>query len=343
MRKRVGIVVAACFYYSGLVGLARWLMQRSGPKLIILNYHRASTGDLRCHLLYLRRHYRVLHLEEALDELYGLRKERKQKRDRRVPLVLTFDDGYRDNYTHAFKLACELHVPITIFLVPGYVENGNCFWWLEGNLLACHAQVDNVTLEGRSYDLRLAEQRRLLAQEIDTRLRQAGSVVEREAFLATVRELLAVPSSLSIEKECSMTWEEIDNMQKSGWVSFGAHTMHHPILAYLASSSEVRYEIEECRRVLEQRLGHSIRTFAYPVGRAEHIGDIAIQTVQEAGYDWAVTTVHGVNTPRSDPYRLGRVLGDVSRHWLVMAAETSGIWKFFAPVWQSLVGKGPIA
>ena len=93
--------------------------------------------------------------------------------------------------------------------------------------------------------------------------------------------------------------------------------------------------------MLEQHLGHPVRTFAYPVGRSEHIGDQAVQAVQEAAYDWAVTTVHGVNTPQSDPYRLGRVLGDVSRHWLVMAAETSGIWKFFAPLWYSFVGKGP--
>src|SRR5437867_10680623 len=112
MRKHLGIVVAAFFYYSGLVKLARWLTKRSGQRLIILNYHRATGGDLRRHLLYLRRHYRMLHLEKALEEL-STSKETKQKRDRRTPLVLTFDDGYRDNYTHAFALARELQVPIT--------------------------------------------------------------------------------------------------------------------------------------------------------------------------------------------------------------------------------------
>ena len=59
MRRQVGVFVAACFYYSGLVKLARWWTQRSGPRLTILTYHRASGGgDLRHHLLYLRRHYR---------------------------------------------------------------------------------------------------------------------------------------------------------------------------------------------------------------------------------------------------------------------------------------------
>ena len=75
MRKHLGIVLAAFFYYSGLTKLARWLTKRSGQRLIILTYHHAAGGDLRGHLLYLRRHYRMLHLEEALEELYGQQKE----------------------------------------------------------------------------------------------------------------------------------------------------------------------------------------------------------------------------------------------------------------------------
>src|SRR5438445_2414888 len=146
MRRQLGIIVAASFYYSGLVKLARWHTERSWPCLVILNYHRASGGDLRRHLLYLRHHYRMLHLEEALEELYALPGERKQGRDQRTPLVLTFDDGYYDNYTHAFALARELQVPITIFLIPGYVESGDHFWWLEAERLTRHTQVDKATV-----------------------------------------------------------------------------------------------------------------------------------------------------------------------------------------------------
>src|SRR5450759_1933194 len=89
MEKQV-VFFGAC-YYSGLTKLGRWLIQQAGPRLIILNYHRAAGGDLRRHMLYLRRHYRMLHLEEALEELYAPDEERarKQRRDRRTPLVLT--------------------------------------------------------------------------------------------------------------------------------------------------------------------------------------------------------------------------------------------------------------
>ncbi len=342
MRKQIGIFVAACLYYSGLVSLSRWLAQRSGRHLIILNYHRGRGGDLRRHLLYLRRHYRMLHLEQALQELYTPEKEDVRRHDKRTPLVLTFDDGYHDNYTHVFPLVCELQIPVTIFLIPGYLESGDYFWWGERQRLVHRAEAKEVVIDGQLHHLDRPNERFALSQTIDTHLRHVTSVAERETFLAEIRQALAISPTVTLEEEgdLPLTWAMVRKMEESGWVSFGAHTMHHPVLAYLTDLEEVVREIGECRHVLEQRLGHSVRTFAYPIGRAEHIGDEAVLTVQKAGYEWAVTTVHGVNTLQSDPLRLNRVLGDVSRHWLVMAAETSGIWHVFSPLWKALIGRG---
>jgi len=327
MRERLRIVAAACFYYSGLVQLLyRWIQHR-GPRLVILNYHRATGGDLRRHLLYLRRHYRLLHVEDALQELYAPPEPGKRVKDRRMPLVLTFDDGYHDNYTHAFALARELQVPITIFLIPGYIENGDHFWWLEGNRLVRRAQVSEVTIEGQVYRLERPEEQDRLARVIDTHARYATSVAEREAFLARMREMLHVPNEVTVEEEaeCPLTWAEVKKMQESGWVSFGAHTMHHPLLAYLADAEEVRREVEDSRMLLEQQLGQPVRAFAYPVGKPEHFGEQGLEAVKAAGYTWALTTIEEANTPQCDPYLLRRYPGVLEKHRLVMAAELVGL------------------
>jgi peptidoglycan/xylan/chitin deacetylase (PgdA/CDA1 family) len=342
MRKLILICIAACFYYSGLVCIARWWVRRSGQELIILNYHRATGGDLRRHWLYLRRYYRIMHIEAELEELYAARKERRHFADNRTPLVLTFDDGYCDNYTHGFALARELEVPFTIYLIPGYVESGEHFWWEEGKRFVQRAQVDEAIIEGHIYHLRQPDEQTVLARLIDTRLRHARSVAEREHFLASVRETLAVPSSI-LEEEISslpLTWEQVREMEESGWVCFGAHTMHHPILAYLSDPAEVRQEVESCRTLLEQHLGHPVRSFAYPVGQRQHIGEGVVEAVRQAGYDWAVTTHYGFNTPQTDPHLLRRIEVDVDQHWLVLAAEAAGLWGFFSRLrWLPFVRK----
>ena len=326
MSEQIKVFFAACLYYSGLVKLSRWWMRRSGQRLIILNYHRAMGGDLRSHLLYLCRHYRMLHLEEALEELYSSKRTGRVL-DRRTPLVLTFDDGYRDNYTYAFALARELRVPITIFLVPGYMESAYPFPWQEGQRLALRTQVRKITLEGRTYHLDHPEERNLLARAVDSRLRHAKSVAEREAFLMGVREALVVPPSVTVEEEpmLPLTWDEIREMEESGWVSFGAHTLHHLMLANLEDPSEVYREVGQCRTLLEQKLGHPVRIFAYPFGLPQEVGNEGPRAAKTAGYDWVVTTVYGINTPQTDPHQLHRIYGDVSRHWLVMAAQASDV------------------
>ncbi|HEX6553392.1 MAG TPA: polysaccharide deacetylase family protein [Ktedonobacteraceae bacterium] len=325
MRGRMLLFLSACFYYSGLLSLVRESTQRSWRYLVILNYHRAG-GDLRRHLLYLRRHFRILHLETALQELYTPREEGLQIGDRRTPLVLTFDDGYSDNYTHAFALAREFEVPLSIFLVPGFMEKGNSFWWLDHLIL--HAGVEKVTLEGHCYHLNQQEGRKALAQAIDADMDRAASTAKREELLASLRKLLAVPDSAVSEEEPTalLRWAEVREMEGSEWVSFGAHTMHHPVLGYLSDPAEVQREVSECRTVLEQQLGHPVRVFAYPYGKPHQIGDFGPRAVRRAGYDWAVTTVSGYNTSSTNPYLLKRVFSDVNQHWLVIAAKTSGIW-----------------
>jgi peptidoglycan/xylan/chitin deacetylase (PgdA/CDA1 family) len=324
MRSRLLLLFSACLYYSGLVALARRWLLRGERRLIILNYHRADGGELRRHLLYLRRHFRILPLETALDELYA--PSQSYNPDKRPPIVLTFDDGYQDNYTYAMPLACAFQAPMTVFLIAGYIGSGNCFWW-EDRLIR-HAQVREVMFEDHLYHLERAQERKELAKVIDAHIDRAASPAERAAFLASMRRLLAVPTDLTLDCEARplLTLAEIEKMEASGWITFGAHTQYHPVLSRLRDAAEVRCEVGACRDALERRLGHPVRSFAYPYGKREHIGDEACRAVEQAGYDWALTTISGSNTTRSNPYLLRRVFCDTRQHWLIVAAKTSGLW-----------------
>lgn len=335
--RNVENFVGACCYYSGLVAFARLWQRHAQKSLIILNYHHAVGGDLRKHMLYLRKHYRLLHLEEALEELYASRQD--QPENKKPALVLTFDDGYRDNYTHAAPLAEELQVPITIFLVPGYIESGQPFWWFEGEGLVSQTRVRRVTLDEHTYQLDNANDRAALTKVINERVWCAATVREREEFLVRVHDLLGVSTVIADKKSGDLpaNWEEIRAMADRGWVSFGAHTMHHPVLAYMSDLAQVRHEVGECRTVLEQQLDLRVRTFAYPIGQLEHIGAASYAAVRQLGYSWALTTESGFNTPRTDPYLLYRICIDVRDDWRITATRVAGIEKFCSRLfWTSI-------
>jgi peptidoglycan/xylan/chitin deacetylase (PgdA/CDA1 family) len=328
MVRKLELCIDALLYITGLIRLARWWNRHAGKRLVVLCYHRMEGGYLREHLRYLRRHYRILHLEAALEELYAPSKGIEQGRDRRTLLALTFDDGYRDHYTYGFRLVRQLQVPITIFLIPGYIENRQRFWWGEAEYLLSHTSVREATIEGKTYHLENPDDRHALLDLIEQRVRYAQSVAEREVFIGRLYEILALPRHTQVEDDVqrSLTWEEVQEMQRCEWISFGVHTMYHPILSCLKDPSELLYEVAHSRLAIEQELQCSVRTFAYPVGKKEHIGTQAIYAVQKAGYTWALTTIHGINTPKTDPLQVHRIVVDVEQPWLLIAAKASGLW-----------------
>jgi peptidoglycan/xylan/chitin deacetylase (PgdA/CDA1 family) len=329
-RDRLLFCVASFLYYSGLMRVIRWLSRHSGQRLLILNYHQASGQELRNHLLYLRKHFRLQFLEPALETLCTTGGDRAPGRDRRLPLAITFDDGYLDNYTHAYALARELQVPITIFLISGYIDDGAAFWWFDR--LVEKAQVNQITVDEHTYHLNESGEQRELARIIAMQVSSIADEASRQAYLSTMSSALSTPvtSNADLNKipVPLLTWEQVQEMQTSGWVSFGGHTQHHPTLARLANADEAFKEAAGCRSVLQEKLGGSARVFAYPHGGVQHIGVNGILAAERAGYQWAVTTLQGVNTARTHPYLIRRTSANSQIHWLFIALMTSGLWDF---------------
>lgn len=329
IRNCILLCVSAFLYYSGLMCIIHWLHRRSGQRLLILNYHQASGGELRHHLLYLRKHFRLQFVDHALEALYTTGKNKTSGTDRRLPLAVTFDDGYLDNYTHAYALARELQIPITIFLISGYIGDGTAFWWFDK--LVEKAQVNQATIDGHTYHLNKPGEQHELAQMIDTQVSSAADEGVRQTYLRRISRTLSVPVTAIADTPASMlTWEQVQEMQASGWVAFGGHTLHHPTLARLANADEACKEVAVCRSLLQEKLGRPAYVFAYPHGGVEHIGVNGVLAAQRAGYRWAVTTLQGVNTPRTHPYLIRRISANSQLHWLVIVLMTSGVWDFLS-------------
>lgn len=93
-------------------------------------------------------------------------------------------------------------------------------------------------------------------------------------------------------------------------ISFGSHTMSHPVVSR-ETPLEMETELLDSKRILEQRLGHAVESFAFPFGKREECGLAAREILARGGYRSAVTTEWGLNTPHSDPLQLNRVsIGD---------------------------------
>jgi peptidoglycan/xylan/chitin deacetylase (PgdA/CDA1 family) len=101
-----------------------------------------------------------------------------------------------------------------------------------------------------------------------------------------------------------LSWEEVRRMNKAG-ITFGAHTVTHPVLAGIPLE-RIEAEVSGSKKTIEQRLQAPARHFAYPFGKPSDVGPLAKQVVQNAGFETAVTTVIGLNGPEEDRFELKR-------------------------------------
>jgi peptidoglycan/xylan/chitin deacetylase (PgdA/CDA1 family) len=313
LRHQCRILVAGVLYASGLLTLWRFLraviLGRS--EICILGLHRVLSREeqARAHSLpaivlidetfralleHLQRRYQVVPLEEAL-------KSRRTMRNWRKPLcVITFDDGWRDNYTTAFPLLKEFGIPATIFLVTGLVGTHEVFWVerlrKKFQSLPEHTPIPaefttalapsgrDVTLEGlieRLKHMPAAERRRILDQILPP----------------------ATEGTLTGNGDEMLTWGEAIEMSRHG-IEFGSHTVTHPLLTY-ERDKEVSDELVTSRQALGEKLGKEVKTFAYPNG---DWNDRVRKLVEDAGYELAFTTQGGWYLAGKDCYTIPRIM-----------------------------------
>jgi peptidoglycan/xylan/chitin deacetylase (PgdA/CDA1 family) len=258
----------------------------------------------RAHLEYLRRHFNVISLPTLMEHyLHGRALPPN-------PVVLTFDDGYRSNYSLAYPLLREYGMPATIFLTTDFVDAKRLQWTDRVEYAIDHASGDAVAAAytGAAADLDPRALRGALLIQFKSRMKRvpqeqrAQLVDELEATLGC--SLATAPQVPDLYRP--LDWPEVREMLASGLVSIGSHTASHFILSRCAPEV-VREDLRSAKRIIEERLDAPCPLFCYPNGGRGDFDDSTRAIVQEAGHTCALTTVVGFNDSRSDVYELKRV------------------------------------
>ncbi len=244
-------------------------------------------------LRYLARHFKIVSLDSMLDHITtgSLPLEHE--------IVLTFDDGLRNNLTVVYPILRELQVPATMFVCPGLVESGE---WLWNHEMRCRLQTLAIP-ELVDVRMKLLAPGNTIAAIIEWM--KTLQLQQRRTAEAIIRQATAGFQATEAQREAFdiMNWNDLRSLDRD-LITVGSHTLSHPILTKL-SGQEIEAEILESRRCLEQRLERKVDLFCYPNGAYDRR---AYQLVQKT-YRAAVTTETGVinGTEVLDIHRLPRI------------------------------------
>ncbi len=331
-------LAVAALHWLGILRLSRWLNRR---RLLIVTYHGVlpsgagpadsrsrnvvAEDDFRRQVRYLSRAYRCLPLSEAVERL---------RAGGALPpysACVTFDDGFRNNFVHAFPILREYGVPATIFLTTGHIGQGTRLLWTEkADFLIMRTPKSRLVLDvdGDRLDLVLGTgSERTDAARRTVRAMKAMPQPRRDRVLRLLEAAAAVPDgevAREGERYAFLEWHEVREMARCG-IEFGSHTVSHAILTGLSAERRLA-EIVESRREIERQLMRPCRLFSYPNGTAADFDEVDKANLREAGYLCAVTQIPGLNDRATDPFELRRVNIGRGHTGLLFVAQVSGLW-----------------
>jgi peptidoglycan/xylan/chitin deacetylase (PgdA/CDA1 family) len=224
-------------------------------------------------------------------------------------VAITLDDGYADNFKHAYPLLQSAGIPATIFVSSEQVDTSHEFWWddLERVLLLPKRLPEHlhISVRGQEYDWHLesVEQRQRAYRAVHALLRPLDAQARRSVLDELTTWANVEPAGRSDYRAVTAT--ELSDLAESGCIDIGSHTMTHPVLSAL--SAEAQYaEIAGGRQRLESLIGKRVLSFAYPYGTDQDFTDETAEIVQAVGFHAACTTTPGSVEPGDDPFRLHR-------------------------------------
>lgn len=293
---------------------------------IVLMYHRVLSPDERrrtgshpaivvsaetfaMHMAVLRRRFTVLSLEE-----FSQRLERGEPFPSGACLI-TFDDGWSDNFVNAWPVLREHGLPATIFLPVHYIGSKRLFWReavthvLVQVVGACHDRPElrarcaaHLEPFGLAHVLEVEPARARAATRLALAEEKHATPAAIERLIAALAREVGLDVHALQTPDTFIDWDQVAAMARGG-MSFGGHGAEHYLLTDIPLT-DADQDIRASKTALDAQVPSAVAAFAYPNGNWSP--QIAAR-VRAAGYQLAFTTNVGLVRPGDDPLTLKRV------------------------------------
>ncbi|HEY6006037.1 MAG TPA: polysaccharide deacetylase family protein [Anaeromyxobacter sp.] len=262
------------------------------PSLVVLNFHRVrgdgpaqvsvfeegvfgpSASGFERQMEWVSRNTEVLTEGEVIERFDGGRAFGTPSS------LVTFDDGYIDNYETAFPILRRFGIPAIFFIPTALISSRQLGWWDIVAYLVKGSRRSSIRIGDA--EISLADRTKAI-RELIARVKQRS--VEAPAYsMEKLAEACDVPlPPVGVQGRELMTWEQLREVSRSG-IAVGSHTHTHPVLSKLGRDGQ-REELRVSKEILERELGKPVRSIAYPFGGSLHYGKDSMSLASECGYE----------------------------------------------------------
>jgi len=271
-------------YYSGIATI--FMLHRVAPyeenKLFPNENMKVSPGFLEKFILELKeRGYEFI----SIDTLYDILHDEK---DVKKKIVLSLDDGYKDNYEIAYPIFKKHDIPFTIYITTSFPNESSILWWyvleeliVKNEMLKIGDTVYSCNTYTEKNDTFMKVREQIL--KLDQR-----DILHKLQILFKNYDI----DWFSKNEELCMSWSDIKKLSKDSLCTIGGHTVNHYAFNKLRKE-DILKEIVDANTELETHINKKVEHFAYPFGSRFEVGDREVEFIKKLNFKTVTTTRAG--------------------------------------------------
>lgn len=261
--------------------------RKKNKNIIVLRYHRVADLDydpfglavtIRAfdeQMKYIKENYKLIRVDDNWENI------------NEKSLIITFDDGYLDNYVYAIPILKKYDIPATFFISTQNIDKNKEFWDHDYIRMLLYRQENKLEIFNKEYNLKKINMNKLI-KFLHTQLKQM-QINDRNEFLFDMEKQLN-PKISCRDLYRTVNKKELIEMSKLPNILIGAHTVTHTRLA-IQETEVQEWEIKESKIELEKIINKPVEYFAYPFGLKNIDYNIkTVELLKKHGFKKAFTT-----------------------------------------------------
>jgi peptidoglycan/xylan/chitin deacetylase (PgdA/CDA1 family) len=218
-------------------------------------------------------------------------------RNKKIPsntLIITFDDGYADNYAIASNILFSHGMTAVFFISTGYIGSSEGFWFEKLTYQIQRMNDKTLQINDGKISIHVHENNR---REV---IKQLIDIIKNNSEEYRIKILYEIDQQCeynpdNYEQVKTLSWDQVKEMSQRGF-EIGSHSVSHPFLTRV-DDEKLTQELKKSKNQIEKICGKKVITIGYPFGDYDNN---VIQKAINCGYLFGCSYKHDISKFRED-------------------------------------------
>ena len=243
----------------------------------------------------------------SINELEKFKKEKKIKRN---SVIISFDDGFENNFKVAAPILKKLNLPCIFYISTGMIGKKNMFWVdkIEDIINRTRNKYVDINLEKNIKFSLKSKLEKIKAVEKIKKYCKSISAIKKDKLINNLSNMLKIKPNNKYSKNYRiMNWEQVKKLASNNLFEIGGHSFNHDILTRLPVS-KMKKNIKQSIIFLEKKLNKKIKHYSYPEGQSSDYNYNVKKYLKSLGIKICPTAINGVAKLDDDNFEIKRIM-----------------------------------